>query len=253
MIWPSGHRVNFPNKHAGPAQITRSRDHPITRFFVVAVIALSCTVQLEAQLSPPELEAAADFARRTAKAAVAGPQRVFVEALDTDAALQARLGISHWVGLTEGQRERFRAIVRSHFVQTLTPPRNAPPGEVAWSSASPGKSGRSVDVILGLRFGERILKTRWVVRPVGDGWKASDIVLSDPGISLTASALRLLGPEPVRRRDRRREAERAAYPRLAALAAIVLVLVFALPRLSPPHRRLLLLTASAPALLSIID
>ena len=184
---------------------------------------------------------------------MAGPQRTFVEALDTDGALQARLGVPHWFGLTEGQRERFRSIVRSHFVQTLTPPRNAPPGEVAWSSASPGKSGRNADVILGLRFGERILKTRWVVRPVGDGWKVSDIVLSDPGISLTASALRLLGPEPVRRRDRRREAERAAYPRLAALAAIALILVFALPRLSPAHRRLLLLTASAPALLSIID
>ncbi len=223
------------------------------RFPIVVLMLLAGRVGLQAQLSPPELEAASEFARRAAKAAVAGPARVFVEALDADGILEGRLGAARWTGLTERQREQFRAIVRGHFLQTLTPPRNAPGGEIAWSSAASSPAGRTADVGLGLRFGERILKTRWSIRPVGDGWRVADVVLSDPGISLAGSALRLLGPEPVRRRDRRHEAERAAYPRLAALAAIALLLVFAVPRLSRAHRLLLVLTASAPALLFAID
>jgi hypothetical protein len=64
---------------------------------------------------------------------------------------------------------------------------------------------------------------------------------------------RALGPEPVRRRERRREAERVAYPRLAALGTIALLLAIITPRIEPGKRKLLWLTAAAPAALFAID
>jgi tetratricopeptide (TPR) repeat protein len=220
--------------------------------FLAAALALSATAPLQAQLTAPELEDASEFARRAAKTAVAGSQRIFAETLDTDGILERGLGVNTWKGLTDRQREQLRSVVRDHFLQSLAPPRSAASGEIAWSVASSATSD-GADVLLGLRFRDRTLKTRWAVSRVGGGWRVSDVVLSDPGISLAAASLRSLGPEPVRRRDRRREAERTAYPRLAALAIIVLVLVVVAPRLRRGARVLLFLTAAAPALLFFID
>jgi tetratricopeptide (TPR) repeat protein len=79
------------------------------------------------------------------------------------------------------------------------------------------------------------------------------VILSDPGISLADASLGALGPEPVRRRERRREAERVAYPRLAALGTIALLLAIITPRIERGKRKLLWLTAAAPAALFAID
>src|SRR5262249_45698669 len=162
------------------------------------------------------------------------------------------LGATTWRGLSERQRGELRVTVRDHFLQTLAAPRGDP-GDIAWSTTatSPGRNGP--DVLMGFQFGSRRLKTRWQVQEMGGSWRVSDIILSDPGISLADASLRARGPEPVRRRDRRKEAERAAYPRVAALAAITLLLAIVVPRLDRGRRRLLLLTAAAPAALFAID
>lgn len=196
------------------------------------------------------LEEASEVARRAAMAAMRGPQRIFSEVLDVDSLLASRVGADAWRGLTDRQRERLRLVVRERFFQTLAPPRSVA-GEIAWAAAQPAGSG--VDVFLGLRFGEKTLKTRWAMRHVGAGWRLSDIILSDPGISLAQAAVRALGPQPVRRRDAKKQAQAEALPRLAGLAAIGLLLLLVAPRLVPSKRTLLLLTAAAPAILFLVD
>ena len=66
-------------------------------------------------------------------------------------------------------------------------------------NAAPSPTRNGVDVLIGLQFGQRRLKTRWEVHGAGGGWRVSDVVLSDPGISLADASLGALGPEPVRR------------------------------------------------------
>ncbi len=244
-----GDRVkrDAPPPPVSPSQRRRVIASP--RFALPAFLFLAA-LPLCGQIGPPEIEEAAEVARRAATAAIRGPQRVFAEALDVDALLVRRVGVDAWQGLTERQREQLRSAVRERFLQTLAPPRSAA-GEIAWAAAQP--SGSGVDVFLGLRFGEKTLKTHWAMRRVGAGWRVADIVLSDPGISLAQAAARALGPEPVRRREAKKQARSVAYPRLAGLAAIVLMLLLVAPRLSPPKRTLLFLTAAAPAILFLVD
>src|SRR4029077_14658990 len=116
--------------------------------------------------------------------------RVFAEALDIDGILQRGLGEAASTGLSSRQRELLRALVRDQYVDTLAGPRSSG-SEIAWSWVEP--SGSAVNVSLGLRFAGKTLKTRWLVSHVGAGWKITDIVLADPGISLAAAAIRDLG------------------------------------------------------------
>ena len=229
--------------------------HPVTpspRPILIALLLLSAAAFLEAQLSPPELEEASEFARRAARAAVAGPIRMFAETLDIDGILSARLGAATWKGLTDQQREQLRGIVRDHFLQTLAPARGQS-GDILWSWPSAVAGGDGADVLIGIQFGQRRLKTRWAVRGSGGSWRVADVILSDPGVSLADASVRALGPEPVRRRQPRREAEQAAYPRIAGLATIGLLLAIVAPRLPRGKRSLLFLTAAAPAALFAID
>jgi len=226
----------------------------MNRLLLSALLVLTGAANLQAQLNPAELEEAAEFARRVGKSAVAGPQRNFAEALEVDSILERSLGASTWRGLAERQREQLRWAVRDHFLQALASPRNAASGEVAWSWAVPSSSSNeTAEVILGLKFGERTLKTRWVVRRAGGGWRVADVIFSDPGISLAESSVRALGPEPVRRRERQKEAERVAYPRLAGIVVIGLLVAVVAPRLQRGKRVLLFLTAAAPAALFLVD
>jgi len=206
---------------------------------------------LPAQVSSAELEEAADVARRAATAALRGQPRILFEALDLDGLLEPLLGRDVWARLTERQRGSLRANGRRAFASALSPPRSAP-GEIAWSAAR--EDGAGAAVFLGLRFADRFLKSRWVMRRAGNGgWRISDVILSDPGVSLGAQAVSSLGPQPVRRDDPRRQARQEAYPRLTGLAVIALVVLLFYRRLPPEKRVLLLLTASAPALLFLID
>ena len=229
-----------------------------TRFFLAAALAVAALLgnaparadEPTPAPAPPGAEEAADFARRAALAALHGPPKIFLESIDADGILQRLVGPGVWAGLTERQQELLRAAARDHFVQALAPPAGTS-AEVAWASVA--DSGRGpVFVDLGLRYGTSVLKTRWTVQRAGKGWAIEDIVLVDPGLSLAGEVGRLLGPEPVRRRDAGREARARATPRLAGFAAIVLVVLISARRL-PPERRRLLWIAAVPALLFLVD
>jgi tetratricopeptide (TPR) repeat protein len=222
------------------------------RSLLTASLLLFAAQSLEAQLSPLDLEESAEVARRAASAALKGQNRILFEALDIDGILRPALGESVWPRLTGRQREVLRQVVRETFGAALAPARSTP-GEVAWSSAR--ADGSRVAVLLGIRFGERWVKTLWSLsRGAPDaGWRIDDVALSDPGASLAESARRSLGPQPVAPRDRRQQARHVALPRLAFLAAILLVSLLAYRRIPPGRRILLVLTASAPATLFAID
>ena len=218
---------------------------------------LSFTPPLAAQetagqeTAAPAAEEAAEFARRAAFAALHGPPKIFLETIDADSILRRLLGNSVWSALTGRQQSLLRTAVREHFAQALAPAAGSS-GEVAWASVADAGSG-PVAVDMGLRYGSSLLKTRWMVRKAPRGWTVEDILLVDPGLSLAAEVGRILGPEPVRRRDAGREARARAIPRLVGLAAIAaLVAVFA-RRLPRERRPLLWLTASVPAALFLVD
>jgi hypothetical protein len=141
--------------------------------------------------------------------------------------------------------------VWDHFAQALAPARGVA-SEVAWSWV--GSSGEApVPVSLGLRYGAAVLKTRWTVQHSPRGWAVEDVELVDPGISVAAEVGRLVGPDPVRPRDRSREAWHRALPRLVALLGI-LGIGFLFSRRVPPERRLIVwLTALVPAVLFAVD
>ncbi len=223
----------------------------LQRAIAAGTLLLGCAGPACGELNPLEVEEGTNFARRAATAILRGPQRVFLEALDVERILIPYVGVEGWRELTRRQKDELRSFVRERFARALSPPRGRQ-GEIAWSSARPaGESSLFAD--LGLKFGEKTLKTRWVVERGRDGWRVTDIRLSDPGVSLSRSAIRSLGPKPVRRGDRRDRTLAETFPRFLGLAAILLVVFFVRRRLSPSRRTLLYLTASAPALLFLVD
>jgi hypothetical protein len=223
---------------------------PSPRQLLIALLLLFAAFRLGAEFSTVEIEDAAEFARRSAMAAVRGPHSVFNEALDADGLLVRRLGADVWERLTSRQKDLLRSSIRGQFSLTLAAPRGASP-DIAWSWASPEPN--AIQVLLGLKLGDGILKTRWTVRRSAGGWKISDVRLVDPGISLGASAVRALGLSPVRPRDRSEGAAAVALPRIVAVLAIAAVVLLARRRLAPDKRILLVLTASAPAVLFSVD
>jgi tetratricopeptide (TPR) repeat protein len=216
---------------------------------VLAVLAAGALPGQEATL--PDAEEAAEFARRSASAALHGPQKIFFESLDTDAILRRLLGAPVWGELTDRQKGLLAATARDHFARALASPPGAT-SEVAWA-ALPGMPGPPVLVDLGLRYGTSVLKTRWAVRRGPRGWKVEDVVLVDPGLSLAGELGRLLGPEPLRRREGAAEARSRAWPRLAGLAAILAIVLAFGRKLPVERRRLLWLAAAVPALLFAVD
>jgi tetratricopeptide (TPR) repeat protein len=209
--------------------------------------------------SPPpppaalEAEEAADFARRAAFAALHGPPKIFFASIDADAVLRHILSTPVWGALTERQKSLLAATVREHFARALAPP----PGttaEVAWASIPPaGDAAGATAVDLGLRYGDRVLKTRWLVRRGPRGWAVEDVLLSDPGLSLAAEIGRQLGREPVRRRDRASEALSRAWPRLAGVLALAAIVLVFRRRLPSERRWLLWIAAAVPATLFAVD
>jgi tetratricopeptide (TPR) repeat protein len=203
---------------------------------IVSLVLLG-TLQVQ---SPAETEA-----RRLATAAIQGNSGPLVAVLDSDSWLEARVGASAWRALTRRQQDQLAAVVRQRFLGMLLPPRPAP-GGIAWSAELPSVAGGS-DVLLGLRLGDKTLKTRWRMRHSGAGWRVADVVLSDPGISLGEAAAATLGPRPLR--PRRGQARAEVLALLAGLAVILLVVALAAPRLPVPRRKVLYLAALVPALL----
>lgn len=108
-------------------------------------------------------------------------------------------------------------------------------------------------MLLGLRYPAGVLKTRWSLARSGAGWTIQDVVLADPGISIAGEAMRSLGPNAVERRDPARESRAILLPRALGLAAIAVIVLLVRRRLAPAGRRILLLTAAAPAILFVVD
>jgi tetratricopeptide (TPR) repeat protein len=217
------------------------------------VLTLGFALALGAQeLTAPDAEEAAEFARRAAFASLHGPPKIFSESVDADGILRKLLSTPVWGSLTERQKLLLAATVREHFARALSPP-SGTTSEVAWAALPPPADGGPAAVDLGLRYGDRVLKTRWMVRRGPRGWAVEDVILSDPGLSLADEVGRQLGREPVRRRDRAREARARAWPRLAGILALGVVVAIFRRRLPPERRTLLWLAATVPAVLFAVD
>jgi tetratricopeptide (TPR) repeat protein len=182
---------------------------------------------------------------------MSGQVTIFGEALNPEKTLVRHLGESSWGSLSERQRGELRTFVRDRFLRTLAPPRGSA-GGIAWSSAR-ASGETTLDADVGLRLGERTLKTRWILERHPGGWRVTDVRLSDPGISLADSAVRSLGAAPLRRRDRGRQARAEILPRLLGLFAIAAVVLAVRRRLSGARRTILYWTAAAPAVLFAVD
>jgi tetratricopeptide (TPR) repeat protein len=181
-------------------------------------------------------------------AAVSGPKSGFLEALDVDGLLEKQVGSAVWRELTESQRELLRSAARERFLAALAPPSPAASG-VAWSAELPSASDRGQDALVGLRLGDQVLKTRWLLRRTGDRWRIRDVVLSDPGISLAQATAASFGTRPLATRRGRALSLARFLPPLAALLVIAIVVVLAAPRLPAPRRKTLYLAAAGAALL----
>lgn len=204
-----------------------------------------------ASVGPGEVEEAAGVARRAAVDLLRRPPgRLFSETLDVDGILLHRLGAQASSRLTERQRERLRSAVAEMFFRTLAPPRTEA-GEIAWSAARP--AGAGVDVFLGLRYGERSLKTRWAMRRAGTSWRIADIALVDPGVSLAKTAEAALELRSVQKGARGGEAWSSAMPRAGAIVVLALVVLAVAARIPKRRRPLLYWTAAAPVALLAID
>lgn len=215
------------------------------------VLLFLSTASRAGNVGPAEIEEASDVARRAAFDVLRSPAaRLFSEALDVDGILQQRLGAPAWKGLTERQREELRLAVRERFLRTLAPTRSAVT-DVPWSGVVP--AGNGVDAFFGLRYDDRLLKTRWMVRRVRGGWHVEDIVLTEPGVSLAAAAGESLARRPLQRRTRSQEIWSNAIPRVGAIAIVALLVVALTLRIPRAKRPLLYLTASAPVALFAID
>jgi tetratricopeptide (TPR) repeat protein len=220
------------------------------RALVLPAALLAAAAALASDLTAPEVEAAAETARRAASELLRGQRSGFQSALATDAIAARFLSDAVWRELSPRQREGVRNVVRDHFVDTLQPAPGSETG-IAWSSVRPEADG--VSVLLGLRYPAGVLKTRWALARSGNAWTVRDIVLADPGISIAAEAMRPLSPDVVRRRDPGRETRNILFPRLLGLAAIAIIVIAVRRRLNPSGRRILLLTAAAPAILFVVD
>jgi hypothetical protein len=123
---------------------------------------------------------------------------------------------------------------------------------VAWITARP-ESKDGVAVWIGLDYpGNRQLKTTWRMSRSRSDWRVSDVVLSDPGMSVARSFLRSLTGNPLIPADRTRAAREAAMPRLALLGTILLVVVLFWRR-TRKNRHILILTALAPAVIVALE
>jgi Tetratricopeptide repeat len=184
-------------------------------------------------------------------AAVAGPQSRFLEALDVDGLLEKQVGPPVWRDLTGGQRDVLRSAARQRFLAMLAPPGPSASG-VAWSAALAPASDGAEDALVGLRLGDQVLKTRWLLRRSADRWGIRDVVLSDPGISLAQATAASFGTRPLAARRGRARVVAGLLPPLAGLFVIAIVVALAAPRLPPARRKILYVAAAGAALLFLV-
>jgi hypothetical protein len=202
------------------------------------------------EFSTAEVEEASEVGRRAAVLLLHGDRLSIENTFATEVVASKYLGDEVWRRLSQRQRQVIRSIVLDRFQEALVPPRGTP-AEIAWSSARP--AGETVLLFLGLRYPAGVLKTRWSLARFSSGWRVLDVLLSDPGISLAAEAVRPFGRDGVRPRNSGREARAAALPRALGIVAILAVVLFLGRRLAPSSRKILVWTAAAPAVLFAVD
>jgi tetratricopeptide (TPR) repeat protein len=225
----------------------------VARLPAIALL-LGLAAAAQAEVTAADLEQAAETARRAAAALAGGQPAPFFEALDTDGILSRsrEIGVARWLELTDMQRERLRSLLRERFLRELWPSNAEERGQMAWITARP-ESRDGVAVWIGLDYpGNRQLKTTWHMTRTRSDWRIADVVLSDPGVSLSRTYLRSLTETPLIPSDRRRAARETAMPRLALLGAILLVVVLFWRR-TRENRHILILTALAPAFIVALE
>jgi hypothetical protein len=230
---------------------TEARRPGRIRAAALLLLLLAAPALAQETASTVSAEEAADFARRAAAAALHGPRKIFLEAVDADGILRRLLGGGVWGGLTRRQQDILRTTVRDHFFDALRPAAGVA-AEVRWVWVPPSVEA-TVPVTMGLHYGAATLKTRWLLTHTPRGWLVEDVVLLDPGLSLAAEAGQLLGTHPVVPRDRGREARARILPRLLGLLAVALVALLFARRIPRERRPLVWMTAAVPAALFLVD
>ncbi len=203
------------------------------------------------ELSPAQIEEAASVARHAADAMLRGRHPLFFEAFDWPALISSAVGAPLASRLTERQRDRLEREIFSAIVRLVsTRPDALAAAQPIGASARNGEAW--ITLMLPVPAGS--LKTDWGLKPRHGEWKIEDIRLTDAGRSVREEAVDSLGPPPrAVLRERHADARRAAWPRVAGIAAVLLVSAIFLRHLKGRERRILLFAAAAPAFLFALD
>jgi tetratricopeptide (TPR) repeat protein len=203
------------------------------------------------ELSPAQIEEAASVARHAAEAALRGRSQLLFEAFDRPTLVARALGAPLATRLTDRQRDGLEHDLVSNISRDLT--LKPDPLAVAKPIGAVGKGAEAwITLMLPVTPGD--LKTDWIVRSRHGEWKIEDVVLTDAGRSLREEAVDSLGRPPLAvLRRQHADARRAAWPRLAGLAAVVLVAGIFARHLKGRDRSILFVAAAAPALLFCLD
>lgn len=203
------------------------------------------------ELSPAQIEEAASVARHAAEAALRGRTQLFLEAVDRTALASSAVGTPLAVRLTDRQRDLLERESVSTMLRALVP-RPDPLASALPIGASIRNGEARVTLMLTASAGS--LKTDWSLKARHGEWKIEDIVLTDAGRSLREEAVEALGPPPrAVLRHRHSDARRAAWPRAAGLAAVIVIAGIFLRHMHGRERRIVLFAAAAPALLFTLD
>lgn len=203
-----------------------------------------------APLSAPDLEEAAQFARRAAESAVRG-EPGFGQVFDLAALQSAAVGPAVAARLTRIQRESLTRALISFMADTLRGHR--PPTAQVISVGATG-TDNSARVALLIPAEQGLLKTEWELRNQRQQWRVEDVRISDFGQSLLGEAVAAMGdPSIAVPRRQAQEARRAATPRIAGLLAVVAVTILFYRRLRGRQRVFLLAAAAGPFLLFALD
>ncbi|MGH9442807.1 MAG: tetratricopeptide repeat protein [Thermoanaerobaculia bacterium] len=219
-----------------------------------SLIALSLAASAAGEgawLSAPEVEEASSVAVHTANALARGRSLLLREVVDELSLVGSAVGPSFLSGLTARQNRQISDRLVVAMAAPFTTTRN--PKAVVRVLAASGREGQAtVSLLMPSASGD--LKSDWKLRLRHGEWRLEDIVLSDTSRSIRQEAIDSLGPRPIARwRQRRSEARRAAMPRAAGLAAVVVLMAIFLRRLHGTQRWVILAVAAVPATLFAVD
>ena len=202
-------------------------------------------------LAAPQTEEAAALARRAAEALGGRHLSPLAGLFDENAMIASAVGPALAPLLTVRQR---RAVADRMYAWFSAPFAGRPAPAKAATVLGVGGNADAALVALLVPVSSGYLKTEWSIRAPGPEGRIEDVRLTDLGRSLRHEAVESLGPAPIaRRRDRPKEARRAAWPRAAGFAGVAVVAAIFARRSRPRERIVVLLAALAPAILFAAD